>query len=609
MPVTDRRGGREGETLKGKYRLEALLGSGGMGEVYRARNITIGRACAIKLLHGEHAASPHVVERFLREAKAANRVRHPHVVEVLDIDTDAAGVPFIVQELLEGDDLAKLIERVGVVPPEVAVTLLLPVVHAVGAAHEAGVVHRDLKPENVFLSRIEGVVVPKVVDFGIAKVLEPEPKSVRLTSTHVIMGSPAYMSPEQIQAPQDVDARSDIWQLGVILYETLSGRRPFDARVPHAIFAKVCGEEPAPLEALAPHLPRKLIAIVERCLSKDRFRRFRDANELALALEEVQRTLAEAPRSRTTVPQRSRIDTSDGAMTGIAPGALVFPDRKPPDPASVEERRTVARHGRWTFRPPPPAGQDHVETAVAGRHPEPVPPAGRPRAGEAIARAAKERGGRKTSVRGMRAAEESVPPAGVELGSIPAPKFVPRETGARVGSMRPVKARDLALSAALVVGVVIVVPLLGGDRWAGMRDALGKLAFLPFAGATAALLSAGGTVAVNGYRARAPALLAAAAALFGCAVCLVAALCSRGLGLDSFDAFYSWTEVVAPWAAAAVAVAFSAHGAIRARDAFRAQPRQLRALGALLIALSFLSVVMGLYAINAPTTIGGPPVP
>src|SRR5579859_3708177 len=172
---------REGELLAGKYKLERRLGSGGMGEVYQATNTLIGRAVAIKLLRAEHAKNEEIAKRFIREARAANLVRHENVVDVLDIGHDEHGVPFIVQEFLHGGDLGKhLADLGGRLPVDGVLEILLPVIEAVGFAHQQGVVHRDLKPENVFLAKAGAKVIPKLLDFGISHVVSSDP---RMTAT------------------------------------------------------------------------------------------------------------------------------------------------------------------------------------------------------------------------------------------------------------------------------------------------------------------------------------------------------------------------------------------------------------------------------------------
>jgi serine/threonine protein kinase len=272
----------DGVLLADKYRIEKRLGVGGMGEVYRATNEAIGRKVAVKVLHPEMLRNVDIVERFMREAKAATIVRHPNVVDVLDVLTHE-GVPFIVQELLVGEDLAHYVDgHGGKLSLSELCALLLPVVDAVGLAHSKGVVHRDLKPENVFLHTIEGQLIPKVLDFGISKITRGDSKKV--TATGTAMGTPAYMSPEQIQSVGGVDARSDVWALGVILYELAAGVRPFDGETPGAMFVQACTVDPKPLSAVNASIPAEYAEICAKCIRRNRDERYNDARELARAL-------------------------------------------------------------------------------------------------------------------------------------------------------------------------------------------------------------------------------------------------------------------------------------------------------------------------------------
>jgi serine/threonine-protein kinase len=205
-----------GETF-GRYRIVRKLGAGGMGSVYEAEHQELGRRVALKMLHRDLTHTPEVVARFLREARATAKVRHPHVVDVQDVGSEG-GAPFLVMEYLDGEDLASLLVREGRLAVERATDLLLPVLAGVDAAHQAGIVHRDLKPENIFLLRAPGGELhPKVLDFGIAKVLDPA-GSLTLTRTASLLGTPYYMSPEQARGARDVDGRTDQYALGVILY-------------------------------------------------------------------------------------------------------------------------------------------------------------------------------------------------------------------------------------------------------------------------------------------------------------------------------------------------------------------------------------------------------
>ena len=239
------RNDRSGEVLVGKYRLESVLGTGGMGDVYRARNEMMGRPVAIKVLHEELAENEQIVARFLREARATNIVRHPNVVDVLDVGTDDDGVPFIVQELLEGETLSQYLRRRKRLDHEEMVTLMIPVAEAVAHAHVKGVIHRDLKPANIFLARMEGTFgsTPKILDFGISKITTGD--DVDMTSTGMSLGTPTHMSPEQIQGLKSLDARTDVWALGVIIYQLMAGHPPFQADSPGALFVRICVEDPA----------------------------------------------------------------------------------------------------------------------------------------------------------------------------------------------------------------------------------------------------------------------------------------------------------------------------------------------------------------------------
>ncbi|MBI5516418.1 MAG: serine/threonine protein kinase [Deltaproteobacteria bacterium] len=277
---------RQGEVLAGRYLLREKLGAGGMGEVYQGRDQHSGRDVAVKVLHRDLLRQPEVVERFLREARAANTVRHPNVVEVYDVGTDDRGAPFMVQELLRGMDLCNYLGRRGPLPVDEALTLMLPVIDAVGYAHTRGVVHRDLKPENVFLAQRDGLVVPKVLDFGLSRIVGAD-AARRLTATGIMMGTPVFMSPEQVQGKRDVDARSDVWTLGVMLYECLTGRLPFDGETDGALYVQICTGEPMPLQRLARGVPPPVAAVVARCLCKAPDARFPHAGAMAEALRQT----------------------------------------------------------------------------------------------------------------------------------------------------------------------------------------------------------------------------------------------------------------------------------------------------------------------------------
>ncbi len=318
---------RVGDVLAGKYQLEALLGSGGVGVVYRAQNTLVGRTVAIKLMRQEHVSDPKIVGRFLREARAANIVRHPNVVDVLDIDQDEFGAPFIVQEFLEGQDLGRIVKaHKGGLPVDWVLATMIPVAEAVGYAHSRGVVHRDLKPENVFLANVNGETVPKLLDFGISYI-RPSPGEIRMTTTGTTLGTPAFMSPEQLGGTQSVDARSDVWALGVILFEALSGRLPFDADSAAMLFAQIAWAVPPRLDEVAPKVPRNLARVVARCLRRDKNERYPTATELARDLRLIQAGADVEPTQKRSLPPQA-------PLFEVAPDAVEV-THKPPVPPRV----------------------------------------------------------------------------------------------------------------------------------------------------------------------------------------------------------------------------------------------------------------------------------
>ncbi len=265
---------RVGTTLGQKYELQRLVGTGGMGAVYESRNAWTGRRVAIKVLHPAFAAKPGVLGRFIQEAQVASRVVHPNIVEVIDLGQgDGEGAFYIVQEFIEGADLRAVMDEAGRVSPRRAVALMAPVMRALAAAHRAGVVHRDVKPENILIARdTTGAPCPKVIDFGVSKLLDQP--STRRTLAGTTLGTPYYMSPEQARGDADLDGRSDVWAVGAVLYEMLSGSLAFDADNYNLLIIKVCTERAPRLDSLAPELPSALVEAVHRALSPRRDDRF-----------------------------------------------------------------------------------------------------------------------------------------------------------------------------------------------------------------------------------------------------------------------------------------------------------------------------------------------
>lgn len=277
---------QSGDVLLGKYRVERVLGQGGMGMVLAARHLELGELFAIKLLLPEALENEDARNRFVREARAAARLKGEHVARVHDVGRLENGAPYMVMEYLEGSDLKALLRAQGPLPPEQAVGYALQVCHALEEAHALGIIHRDLKPANLFLARrSSGGDRVKILDFGISKELSPAAGD--LTRTGELLGTPFYMSPEQMVRTKEVDARSDVWAMGVVLYELSTGVLPFQAQTLTEVVGKVLQEEPPPPSQVRPGLPAALDAVVQRCLQKRAEHRFPSVRELADALRGV----------------------------------------------------------------------------------------------------------------------------------------------------------------------------------------------------------------------------------------------------------------------------------------------------------------------------------
>jgi serine/threonine-protein kinase len=255
-----------------------------MGVVYAARHEVLGQRVALKVLRPDYAAQDEVHARFLQEARTATRIESEHVARTLDVGKLASGLPYIVIELLEGKDLADVLTEKGPLPIADAVDHVLQALEAVAEAHAMGIVHRDLKPSNLFLARRkDGSVTVKVLDFGITKTCFDD-GAVQLTSTSQILGTPAYMSPEQLRQSREVDARADIWAVGVVLYELLSGELPFVGGGVGALFAAILEDTPMPLSERRPDVPRELESAVMKCLVRSRASRWQSVADLARAI-------------------------------------------------------------------------------------------------------------------------------------------------------------------------------------------------------------------------------------------------------------------------------------------------------------------------------------
>jgi serine/threonine-protein kinase len=276
-----------GSVIAEKYEVERVLGLGGMGVVVAARHRQLGQRVAIKFLRGEAIKDGSAVERFLREARAAVALSSEHAVRTLDVGTLEDGAPYIIMEYLPGVDLGQLLQRDGPLSVPLAVGAVLQACEAIAEAHALGIVHRDLKPANLFVTtRMDGSPLVKVLDFGISKAAPgwASPEGQNLTASGYIMGSPAYMSPEQVRSTKHVDARSDIWSLGVILYELLTGTSPFLGETVGDTFAKIVSETPVPIQQRRPDVPRALAAAIDQCLQRNLDERVQNVRDLASEL-------------------------------------------------------------------------------------------------------------------------------------------------------------------------------------------------------------------------------------------------------------------------------------------------------------------------------------
>jgi serine/threonine protein kinase len=335
-------GVNEGDVLAGKYRVDRVLGVGGMGVVVAAHHLQLDDRVAIKFLLPETLGNKEAVQRFAREARAAVKIKSEHVGRVTDVGTLENGAPYMVMEYLEGGDLAAWLAERGPVPLEQAVDFVLQACEAIAEAHTLGIVHRDLKPANLFVAKLPGGVRSvKVLDFGISKVTlmsGSAGQSSAATKTSSLMGSPLYMSPEQMQSPKDVDSRSDIWAIGVILYEITTGASPFIADTMPELVLKIMSSAPRPPRELVSDFPERFESVILRCLEKDRGKRFQTVGELAVAL------LPFGPRqSRASVDRISQVMQAAGMSASAPPLAS---DRPPPSLSVPAQTGTVANFGR-----------------------------------------------------------------------------------------------------------------------------------------------------------------------------------------------------------------------------------------------------------------------
>ncbi len=457
-----------------------------MGHVYRATNVEIDRAVAIKVLRTEHAQTPQIVERFLREARAANIVRHPNVVDVVDVGRDGDGSPFIVQELLTGEDLSKYVERRGgKLTLEEIDELILPVVDAVAEAHARGVVHRDLKPENIFIAQQGRRRIPKLLDFGISKLRVP---NIKLTEVGTMMGTPAYMAPEQVQGARDADPRADVWALGIMIFELVSGRLPFPAEDAPALFVAIATKDVPPLTHFVPDVPASLARVVARCVRRSVEERYPSASELSRDLRHVfEGAEIEPTQRRSLPPPRAPLEVPELALDFRAP--------PPPRPAATTVKGPptpdVLGKTEVHFGGPPPPSSAKV---VAGPELGAPPPRSAPRTPAAPP-------------------PPSSRAAPLELGVAPTPG-ARRPDAARLASPpRPIPGRAdaalivsfaVVLVAALIVMVLLTTFLDRAEGWpilAVLMKPTPTMSLLVQGGLAACALAIGGSAVRTGAKA------------------------------------------------------------------------------------------------------------
>jgi serine/threonine protein kinase len=288
----------EGKVLGGNYRVEKLLGQGGMGMVFESRQLSLDRRVAVKVLLAPLAMDREIVERFQREAKAASNIGHSGIVQVIDMGYMKEGPPFMVMELLQGEDLRMKLKRDGAMDVSETIPIVLQICDALQAAHDMGIVHRDLKPDNIFLVPRRGKgPVAKILDFGLSK-LKSADKT--LTATGSLIGTPNYMAPEQISGEGEVDSRTDMYALGSIFYEMVTGRMAYEGRTVQSIFFKIMSEAPPPPRAIRPDIPEGVEAVILRAMSRDPAARFATISEMAESLVRVGSDMG-IPRSQMSV--------------------------------------------------------------------------------------------------------------------------------------------------------------------------------------------------------------------------------------------------------------------------------------------------------------------
>ena len=321
-----------GDLLAGKYRVERKIGQGGMGVVVVARHVELDERVAVKFLLPKALEDNEAVMRFSREARASVKIKSEHVVRTLDVGKLDNGAPYMVMEYLEGADLGARLEQSGRLPIKQAVDFVLQTCHALADAHAIGIIHRDIKPSNLFVVRkSDGTEAVKVLDFGISKVTGSAAGSldVGMTSTRTLMGSPSYMSPEQLTAARDAGVHTDIWALGITLHEFLAGHPPFAGPNMPVLCTRIMQQAAPRLSATRPDVPDELQSVVDKCLEKEPAKRYPNVAELAVALVPFA-----SSRGRRTADAAQRVLQA----AGLCPGSLTLPLDSNSPPVAVPVR-------------------------------------------------------------------------------------------------------------------------------------------------------------------------------------------------------------------------------------------------------------------------------
>jgi serine/threonine-protein kinase len=356
-----------GQTISGKYKLLRLLGDGGMGSVFESEHLRLGTHVAIKVLHAELARRAGIAERFVQEARVSAQIKSPHVVQVTDVDHTPEGIAYLVMELLQGETLNAVVRRDKKLSVAVACEYASQILQALEAAHALGVIHRDLKPDNVFVTFAGGKPVLKLIDFGIAKLKTEQTGATKnLTVAGMLMGTPEYMAPEQAYSADKVDVRADLYAVGVMLYEMLSGQPPVEAADPRVLIGKVERGEVTPLVQAAPGIEPTLAGFVHRSMAPRPELRFANATEMRLALDEI----TSGKRQGTAKLQASNVAPATGSQPPAAAAAsLGLADTAQPAPQAP-----AAAKGTGTYMGAPiqealsvtPTPQAHPRGATVG---------------------------------------------------------------------------------------------------------------------------------------------------------------------------------------------------------------------------------------------------